>query len=59
LSFLGFGTAPPEPEWGSIVASGQRFFASAWWITILPGLMVAVVVVSVNRLGRALEVDRE
>jgi peptide/nickel transport system permease protein len=57
LSFLGFGTPPPEPEWGSIVAPGQRFFASAWWLTILPGLMVAVVVVSVNRLGRALEMD--
>jgi peptide/nickel transport system permease protein len=58
LSFLGFGTPPPDPEWGSIVASGQRFFATAWWLTMLPGLMVAVVVISVNRLGRSLEMDR-
>jgi peptide/nickel transport system permease protein len=55
LSFLGFGTPPPTPEWGSIVAAGQRYLASAWWITVLPGLMIALVVVSINRVARAME----
>lgn len=55
LSFLGYGNPPPAPEWGSMIAEGRRFLASAWWMTALPGLVVIVVVVSANRLSRGLD----
>jgi peptide/nickel transport system permease protein len=55
LSFLGFGAAPPTPEWGSLVAGGRNHMATAWWLTTLPGLVVAATVLSANRLSRAVE----
>jgi peptide/nickel transport system permease protein len=55
LSFLGFGAAPPAPEWGSLVAGGRNHMATAWWLTTLPGLVVAAKVLSANRLSRAVE----
>lgn len=58
LSFLGYGATPPTPEWGSLVASGRSFLASAWWMTTLPGLVIAAVVLSANRVSRALEGER-
>lgn len=58
LSFLGYGATPPTPEWGSLVASGRSFLASAWWMSTLPGLVIAAVVLSANRVSRALEGER-
>ncbi|HKS45737.1 MAG TPA: ABC transporter permease [Amycolatopsis sp.] len=55
LSFLGFGAAPPAPEWGSLVAGGRAYLAVAWWMTTLPGLVIAAVVLAANRISRALE----
>jgi len=55
LSFLGFGEPPPAPEWGALVAAGRNYMATAWWLTALPGLTVAVLVLSTTRLARALE----
>lgn len=43
LSYLGLGVQPPTPEWGAIIASGQSYLLSAWWISTLPGLFVVVV----------------
>jgi peptide/nickel transport system permease protein len=53
LSFLGFGAAPPAPEWGSLVADGRNFIATAWWLTTFPGLVVVAVVLAANRVSRA------
>jgi peptide/nickel transport system permease protein len=58
LSFLGYGATPPAPEWGSIIADGRAYLASAWWMTTLPGLVIAAVVLSANRLSRALDGER-
>lgn len=55
LSFLGFGAPPPSPEWGTLVAEGRNFLANAWWLTALPGLVVALLVLAASRLGRAME----
>jgi peptide/nickel transport system permease protein len=55
LSFLGFGAVPPTPEWGSLVAEGRNYLSVAWWFTTLPGLVIAALVLSANRLGRLLE----
>ena len=55
LSFLGFGAPPPTPEWGSLVSGGRDYLAVAWWLTTLPGLVIVAVVLSANRISRALE----
>lgn len=55
LSFLGYGAKPPTPEWGSLVATGRDFLDTGWWLTTLPGLVVALTVLSANRIARALE----
>ncbi|GAA2973948.1 ABC transporter permease [Actinokineospora diospyrosa] len=58
LSFLGYGATPPTPEWGSLVAGGRSFLATAWWMTTFPGLTVAAVVLATNRISRALDGER-
>jgi len=55
LSFLGYGAQPPAPEWGSLVSTGRNFIATAWWLTALPGAVIALTVLSANRLSRALD----
>ncbi|WP_072803933.1 ABC transporter permease [Rhodococcoides yunnanense] len=55
LSFLGFGAPPPAPEWGSLVAEGRNYLATAWWLTTLPGLVIAATVLATNRISRALD----
>jgi peptide/nickel transport system permease protein len=54
LSFLGLGAQPPSPDWGAILAEGQSYFLSAWWIATFPGLAIFLVVVGFNLLGDAL-----
>ena len=54
VGFLGFGAPPPEPEWGSLIAAGRPFLASAWWLTTLPGVVIVAVVLAVNHLGHTL-----
>lgn len=54
LSFLGLGTPPPSPEWGSMLAVGRNFLANAWWLTAMPGLAVTLTVLSITALGREL-----
>jgi peptide/nickel transport system permease protein len=54
LSFLGFGAQPPEPEWGALVSAGRDFVSIAWWLSVVPGIVVLVVVLAVNRLARAI-----
>jgi peptide/nickel transport system permease protein len=53
LGFLGYGAPPPTPEWGSLVASGRSYFAGAWWLSTLPGLVIAATVLAANRIARA------
>lgn len=55
LSFLGFGAPPPAPEWGALIASGQAYLSSAWWMSTLPGLTIAVFAISVNRIAREVQ----
>jgi peptide/nickel transport system permease protein len=53
LSFLGLGAQPPEPEWGSMVATGTQYFQQ-WWIGTFPGLAIFTAVVAFNFLGDSL-----
>ena len=54
LSFLGLGAQPPSPDWGALLADGQNFFLTAWWIATFPGLAIFLVVLGFNLLGDAL-----
>ena len=49
LSFLGLGVQPPIPEWGSMLSSGRVYIASAWWLTVFPGLALAATVLAPAR----------
>ena len=51
LSFLGAGVPPPTPAWGTMVADGRDFTATAWWISFFPGVAILVTVLSFNLLG--------
>jgi len=57
LSYLGFGEAPPSPEWGVLIAGGQKYLAHAWWVAIIPGLALTAVVVLLNRIAYLLQED--
>jgi peptide/nickel transport system permease protein len=53
LSFLGYGTPPPTPEWGLLIAEGRNYISTAWWLTTFPGLAVVAVVLATNRISRS------
>ena len=55
LSFLGFGAAPPAAEWGTLIADGRNYLVTAWWLSLLPGLFVAIVVLSLNHISKTLQ----
>lgn len=52
LGYLGFGTPPPTPEWGLLIAEGRNYLANAWWMTTLPGTFILVFVVTLGILSR-------
>lgn len=51
LSYLGFGVQPPTPELGGIIAEGQSYLLTAWWIATLPGLVLVLFGVGVGLIG--------
>ncbi len=54
LSFLGLGAEPPTPTWGNIIAEGRLYIREAPWITLIPGLALAMTVLGLNLLGDGL-----
>ncbi|MBK5013232.1 MULTISPECIES: ABC transporter permease [Pantoea] len=58
LSFLGYGTPPPVPEWGLLIAEGRNYLATAWWLTTFPGVVVVAVVLAANRISQQLSGGR-
>jgi len=55
LSFLGFGAAPPAAEWGTLIADGRNYLITAWWLSLLPGLFVALLVLGLNHISKTLQ----
>ena len=51
LSFLGAGIPPPTPTWGLMVSEGRGRIAEAWWVSLIPGLAITALVLSVNLFG--------
>jgi peptide/nickel transport system permease protein len=60
LSFLGLGTQPPAPSWGSMLNTGRSFFYQAPWYGLFPGAVITLSVLSLNALADSLQaiVDR-
>ncbi len=54
LGFLGLGAQPPTPEWGTMIADGQNYILTAWWLATLPGLAVVFVGVAFSLIGDGL-----
>ncbi|MDR9390658.1 MAG: ABC transporter permease [Trueperaceae bacterium] len=54
LSFLGLGVQPPTPTWAGMIAAGRDYITSAPHIALIPGIAIALVVVSFNLLGDGL-----
>jgi peptide/nickel transport system permease protein len=57
LSFLGVGVPPPKPAWGLMLADGKKgMMVGYWWLTVLPGVCIMLMVLSANLLGDWLRV---
>lgn len=54
LSFLGLGAPPTVPSWGILIAEGRSYIREAWWLTVTPGIAIAVTVLGLNLLGDGL-----
>jgi peptide/nickel transport system permease protein len=52
LSFLGIGVQPPDTTWGLLIARGRPYLGVAWWLAIMPGIMLGMTVLSLNMLSR-------
>lgn len=59
LAFLGFGVAPPAPEWGALLEAGRPYITEAWWLEIIPGLAVLATALTAAVLGKHLESTME
>lgn len=55
FGFIGIGIQPPTPTFGTIIADGTQYLINAWWITTVPGLLLAVTLCSINLMGGAME----
>jgi len=57
LSFLGLGVPPPQAAWGSMLSDGkQSLMVGRWWLSVLPGCCIMLMVLSANILGDWLRV---
>ena len=54
LSFLGLGVKPTTPTWGAILRGGRDYIGTAWWISLIPGLLIVITVLGINLFGDAL-----
>ena len=51
LGFLGLGVQPPTATWGNMMGEATGYLASAWWVGVFPGILLAVVLVAAHSLG--------
>jgi peptide/nickel transport system permease protein len=54
LGFLGVGVAPPQPEWGAMVADGRNEILEQWWVCTYPGIAIFIVSLGFNLIGDGL-----
>jgi len=51
LSFLGLGVPRPQPSWGTMLAESQEWVFAAWWLPVIPGIAITLLVMSFNLTG--------
>lgn len=54
MPFIGAGIQPPEPEWGSLMLAGATVLSTAWWVTVMPGIVVTLYGVSLSLIADSL-----
>jgi len=54
LSFLGLGVPPPAPTWGNMLAASRPYMETATWLSVAPGLCIALTLLGINLLGDSL-----
>ena len=54
LSFIGVGPPPTTPTWGNIISEGRNYIREAPWISLYPGVAIAITVLGLNLLGDGL-----
>jgi peptide/nickel transport system permease protein len=54
LSYLGLGVPPDTASWGGLLNDAQRFYDTAWWLMLFPGLFLVITTLSFNLLGDGL-----
>lgn len=54
MPFIGAGIQPPAPEWGSLMLAGTTVLSTAWWVTLMPGLVVTVYGVALSLIADSL-----
>jgi peptide/nickel transport system permease protein len=54
ISYLGLGVQPPTAEWGVMIAEGQNFMTTAWWITTFPGFAIVFLALGFSLLADGL-----
>ncbi len=51
LSFLGAGIPAPTPAWGLMISEGRDYLRTGWWMAVMPGAAIFLVVMSLNFMG--------
>lgn len=54
LSYLGLGAQPPAIEWGYMINQGRNYLSIGWWLTVFPGIAIALAVLALNLVGDGL-----
>jgi peptide/nickel transport system permease protein len=55
IAFLGLGVPPPSPEWGALLNAGRTYVTQAWWLEVMPGLVIVLFSLSLTTLGRRIQ----
>lgn len=59
LGFLGLSIQPPQPSFGNIIADGRKYLVNAWWIATMPGVILSLLLISINMVGSGFEKVRK
>jgi peptide/nickel transport system permease protein len=51
LAFLGLSVAPPTPTWGGMIQDGQQHLSDAWWMAMMPSIVMFLTILSINLIG--------
>ncbi len=54
FSFLGLGSRPPAPSWGTMLNNGRNFLVQAPWLGLFPGLVITITILGLNTLSDSL-----